>query len=237
MTIEDLKIHLDTILCTTERTFKLGEQRIMAILFMLLLAPAGSRPTSILEMRFGDLEIVLRRDGKDPKNGPKRLLIRMKLEFTKKYLGPKAVKTFHIPEIIEEPNFILNPHVFLLGILFRLQAFQAPGLNANPDLLHTINIHDDEAEIRLPIKKELHAVPVFRNVARGPLNWYMTDKRIGDGQIRYTILRAGRIAGFEGNTMCYNLRYMAGNGLDRNSMSDQTSHRLAAALADKDQGP
>lgn len=222
MSIEDLKIQLDTMLCTTRRTFDLGEQRILSILFLLLLTPAGSRPKSILDLRFGDFEIVLRRDVKDPTNGPKRLIIRMKLNFTKRYLGPKAIKTFHIPEIIEEPNFILNPHVFLLGILFRLQAFRTPGLNANPDMLHLAKIREGEAELKFPIKDELLAVPVFRRAERDSCGWKMTDKPMTMKQMTYNIQTVGRIAGFE-NVMCYNLRYMAGNGLDQNSMSDQTS--------------
>ena len=94
MTLDDLKIQLQTTLCSTEKTFKLGEQRMLAILFLLLLAPAGSRPDSIIRLRFQDMRIVLRRDPVDPVNGPRRLLIRLTLKFTKRYLGKKAEKTF-----------------------------------------------------------------------------------------------------------------------------------------------
>lgn len=44
MTIKDLKLQINTTLRTTEKAFKLGKVRILAILFLLLLAPAGSRP-------------------------------------------------------------------------------------------------------------------------------------------------------------------------------------------------
>ncbi|KAI0448256.1 hypothetical protein F5B21DRAFT_523079 [Xylaria acuta] len=132
MTLDNPKPQLDTTLRTMEKTFKLGEQRILAILFLLLLAPAGSRPASILQLRFGDIEVALRRDPTDPIKGPRRLLIRFTLKFTKRYLGPKASKAFYIPEMIYEPNFLLNSHVFLLGILFRHRAFRAEGLNDNP---------------------------------------------------------------------------------------------------------
>lgn len=86
MTIEDLKKQIETTISTTKKSFKLGELRILAVLFLLLLAPAGARPTSILRMRFGDIRLVLARD---PEGGPHNILIRFTLAFTKTYLGVK----------------------------------------------------------------------------------------------------------------------------------------------------
>ncbi|KZL74300.1 C2H2 finger domain protein [Colletotrichum tofieldiae] len=43
MTIDDLKQQIETTLSTIKKSFKLGELRILAVLFLLLLAPAGSR--------------------------------------------------------------------------------------------------------------------------------------------------------------------------------------------------
>lgn len=51
MTLDDLKLHIETTLRTTSKDFKLGELRILAVLFLLLLAPQGSRPQSILNVR------------------------------------------------------------------------------------------------------------------------------------------------------------------------------------------
>lgn len=86
MTTNDLKGQIETTLSTTRKSFKLGELRILAVLFLLLLAPAGARPTSILRLRFGDIRVALARD---PKGGPHKLLIRFTLAFTKTYLGVK----------------------------------------------------------------------------------------------------------------------------------------------------
>lgn len=86
MTINDLKDQIETTLSTTKKSFDLGELRILAVLFLLLLAPAGSRPTSILRLRFGDIRVALARD---PEGGPHKILIRFTLEFTKSYLGTK----------------------------------------------------------------------------------------------------------------------------------------------------
>ena len=87
MTLDNLKLQIETTLKTTEKSFKLGEQRILAVLFLLLLAPAGSRPESILQIRYRDIEIALHQ----PKEGPAQLRIFMKLESTKTYLGEKGV--------------------------------------------------------------------------------------------------------------------------------------------------
>lgn len=51
MSLSDLKLHIETFLCTTDQDFKLGEIRILAVLFLLLLAPQGSRPQSILDVK------------------------------------------------------------------------------------------------------------------------------------------------------------------------------------------
>ncbi|KND88648.1 hypothetical protein TOPH_06717 [Tolypocladium ophioglossoides CBS 100239] len=69
-----------------EEIVRAREFRILAVLFFLLPAPAGSRPTSILWRRFGDIRVALLRD---LDGGPLKLLIRLTLEFTKTYLGTK----------------------------------------------------------------------------------------------------------------------------------------------------
>jgi hypothetical protein len=86
MTIDNLEQQIETTLSTTKKSFKLGELPILAVLFLLLLAPAGARPASILQMRFRDILIVLERD---PEGGPHNILPKFTLAFTKTYLGEK----------------------------------------------------------------------------------------------------------------------------------------------------
>ncbi|XP_044715065.1 uncharacterized protein HRG_11333 [Hirsutella rhossiliensis] len=140
MTIEDLKEQIETTISTTKKSFRLGELRILAVLFLLLLAPAGARPTSILRLRFGDIRLAL---VKDPEGGPHNILIRFTLAFTKTYLGVKDAKTFPLPETLADPSLLLNPHIFLLGILFRHRAFRATSLNS-PAQLANLDIHPEE---------------------------------------------------------------------------------------------
>ena len=86
MTVDTLKDQIETTLSTTKKLFDLGELRIYAVLFLLLLAPGGARPESIVQLRFGDIRVILARD---PEGGPNNLMLRFTPKFTKTYLGAK----------------------------------------------------------------------------------------------------------------------------------------------------
>lgn len=72
MTIDTLKEEIHTTLSTTKKSFDLGELRILAVLFLLLFAPASARPISILRLRFGDIQVMVARS---PGGGPYNILI------------------------------------------------------------------------------------------------------------------------------------------------------------------
>ena len=61
---------------------------ILAVLFLLLLTPQGSRPQSILELRFEDIHVLLIHNPTNPE-GPPRLVIELSVAYTKTYLRPK----------------------------------------------------------------------------------------------------------------------------------------------------
>lgn len=86
MTVEDLEKQAETTIGTTKKTFRIGEHRIYALLFLLFILPSGSRPQALIFLRYGDLNIYLVRD---PEGGPHRTLIGFKLHFTKTFLGEK----------------------------------------------------------------------------------------------------------------------------------------------------
>ncbi|RYP15609.1 hypothetical protein DL765_005588 [Monosporascus sp. GIB2] len=127
MTIDNLKEQVDIMLRTTQKSFGLGELRILCILFLLLLAPTGARSTSALLRRFGDIRVILARD---LDGGPHKTLTKFTLEFTKTYLGIQT---------------------FLLGILFRHRTFEAPSLTC-PERLTQLDIHPGEQELPIPLK-------------------------------------------------------------------------------------
>lgn len=71
MTLDNLTLQVEKTSRTTEKDFKLGEQLILAVPFLLLLAPAGSRFDAIFEIKLGDIHIGLHQTRK----GPAQLLI------------------------------------------------------------------------------------------------------------------------------------------------------------------
>ncbi|KAI0448570.1 C2H2 finger domain protein [Xylaria acuta] len=214
MSLQDLKDQIETTLKTTEKSFKLGELRILAVLFLLFLAPQGARPTSILKLKFTDINLLLVRDPADPGGAP-RLLIRLSMPYTKRYLGPKATKHFFIPEIIYNPSLLLSPHVFLLAILFKHRAFLSNSLNNNPHNLYKLRIYPGSNQLRLALKPEFEGTYIFRKPVKGFSGYELSQKRLPTETMSQWVRRIGTLLGFENNTICYNLRYMAGNNLDK----------------------
>jgi hypothetical protein len=86
ITVETLKVYIETTLNTTKKLFDLGELRICAALFLQLLSPGGSRPESIIFLQFKDIMVIR---AKDPEGGPHNTLLKFTPEFTKTYLGSK----------------------------------------------------------------------------------------------------------------------------------------------------
>ncbi len=86
MTIDDLKKQIDTTVSTTEKSFCIGECRMLCALYHQLLAPSGSRPKALLLLRFKHIRVSLARD---PEGGPHKIAIRFTLKYTKGYLGSK----------------------------------------------------------------------------------------------------------------------------------------------------
>ncbi|KAH0593457.1 hypothetical protein MHUMG1_08915 [Metarhizium humberi] len=224
MTINDLKEQIETTLSTTKKSFDLGELRILAVLFLLLLAPAGSRPTSILRLRFGDIRVALARD---PEGGPHKILIRFTLEFTKSYLGTKDAKTFTIPEMMFDPSLLLSPHAFLLGILFRHGAFRASHLTS-PRQLDGLDIHPGERELPLPLRSDLKEVCIFRRAVKTLTGYEMSaTKTITHGMIASWIKRVGEIMGLQYETIPYSLRYNAANEFDQSPDMSEALRNLS----------
>lgn len=66
----------------------------------------------------------------------------------------KDANVFLIPEIIYDPMLVLSPHVFLLGMLFKGQAFKSPSIDS-PKRLYSLSILDGLNKQLLPLKEEL----------------------------------------------------------------------------------
>ncbi|KAF4480421.1 hypothetical protein CGGC5_v011005 [Colletotrichum fructicola Nara gc5] len=222
---------IETTLSTTKKSFKLGELRILAVLYLLLLAPAGSRPKATLDLRFKDVKVALARD---PEGGPHKLLVRFTPEFTKTYLGEKEQKTYTIPETMFDPSLLLSPHVFLLGILFRHRAFRAPSLTS-PHHLRNLDIHPGERELPLPLREDLGETYIFRRAVETLTGYQISpNERISSGMMAAWIKRIGEILGFEYPTIAYNLRYNAANAFDQSVDVSEALRNLAMGHGNSD---
>jgi hypothetical protein len=118
-----------------------------------------------------------------------------------------------------DPSLVLSSHVFILAILFRHEAFLSPGLNKNPDLSGTFRIFPVEDKLRLPLRPEIQEMFLFRKAARKLSGWGMGKDRNPISVMSAWISSLEVLSGFEHNTITHSLRYIAGNGMDRNGIS------------------
>jgi hypothetical protein len=68
--------------------------------------------------------------------------------------------TFPIPEIIYNPTLMLSPHIFLLGMLFKAQAFKSLSIDSLKRL-YSLNVLDSLNEQALPLREELDKDFIF----------------------------------------------------------------------------
>ncbi|KAI3032155.1 hypothetical protein CBS147353_919 [Aspergillus niger] len=211
MYIEDVAEFARVLLSTTEMTFVCGWLRIQLLLFCQLAAITGSRPGALLNLRYRDLILTLVRN---PEGGRPRLFIYLTPEFTKTFLGEKEQNTFPIPEIIFDPSLVLSPHVFLLGMLFRLRAFKTfstDGMVVDcPENLYNLGVLDGLGQQELKLKEEILDRFVFCQAVREADGIrIVVEEQLTDGALRYRMKRGGEITGFEQVTKPYGLRYGA----------------------------
>ncbi|KAJ9130381.1 DUF3435 domain protein, partial [Pleurostoma richardsiae] len=179
MTIDSLRDQVETTLSTTEKSFELGQIRILAALFLLLLAPAGSRPQSILRLRFGDIWLVLSRPRGRAAHG--------------------------------------QVHAGVHQDVSRRQ-----GRLVSSGQLDSLDIHPDELGLRIPLRRDLRDVCLFRRAVRTLTGYDMSPTQpITYAMIAASTKKVGEIMGLEIGTIPYNLRYNAGNEFDQSgSVSD-----------------
>ncbi|KAF7122872.1 hypothetical protein CNMCM5793_000982 [Aspergillus hiratsukae] len=211
MYIEDVAEFARVLLSTTEMTFQSGWLRIQLLLFCQLAAITGSRPGALLNLRYRNLLLTLVRN---PDGGRPLLFIYLTPEFTKTFLGEKEQNTFPIPEIVFDPTLVLSPHVFLLGMLFRIKAFKnfsTDGLVVDcPENLYNLGVLDGLGQQELKLKDEILDQFVFCQAVREADGIRIAlEEQLTEGALRYRMKRGGEITGFEQVTKPYCLRYGA----------------------------
>ncbi|PYH98302.1 hypothetical protein BO71DRAFT_426270 [Aspergillus ellipticus CBS 707.79] len=211
MYIEDVAEFARVLLSTTETTFDCGWLRMQLLLFCQLAAITGSRPGALLNLRYRHLSLTLIRN---PDGGRPSLFIYLTPEFTKPFLGDKEPNTFLIPEIIYDPILVLSPHIFLLGMLFRIQGFKSFATNGPavdcPENLYSLQIQKGLGQLELKLRDEILDQFIFCNAIREADGFQIAlEEQLTDGSLRYRMKRAGEITGFAQVTKPYGLRYGA----------------------------
>lgn len=122
--------------------------------------------------------------------------------------------TFPIPEIIFDPTLVLSPHVFLLGMLFRIGAFKSLSKDSPvmdcPEKLYRLRILDGLGEQELKLKDEILDQNVFCQAVREADGLRIAlEKGLTGSWLRYRMKRGGEITGFAEVAKPYCLRYGA----------------------------
>ncbi|ODH48530.1 hypothetical protein GX48_05401 [Paracoccidioides brasiliensis] len=147
-----------------------------------------------------------------PDGGRPRLFIFLKPEFTKRFLGDKALNKFKIPEIIFDPTLVLSPHICLLTMLFHIGGFKSisttgPVLDS-AEKLYSVKVLDGKGQQPLLLKDELLDKFVFCQTELTSTGFKIClDKRMTPSMVSSRMRRAGEIMGFEEVAHLYNFRY------------------------------
>ncbi|ODH27471.1 hypothetical protein ACO22_04193 [Paracoccidioides brasiliensis] len=147
-----------------------------------------------------------------PDGGRPRLFIFLKPEFTKRFLGDKALNKFKIPEIIFDPTLVLSPHICLLTMLFHIGGFKSisttgPVLDS-AEKLYSVKVLDGKGQQPLLLKDELLDKFVFCQMELTSTGFKIClDKRMTPSMVSSRMRRAGEIMGFEEVAHLYNFRY------------------------------
>ncbi|KKZ66102.1 hypothetical protein EMCG_08141 [[Emmonsia] crescens] len=211
MYVDDLAEYLRVLLVTNEMEFLVGWLRVELILFCQVAGVTGNRPDALTQLRYRDLELTLVRD---PHSSVPRLCVGLTAHFTKTFLGMKDANTFWLPEIIYDPTLVLSPHVFLLGMLFHIQAFKSPSIK-RPEDLYSLRVLDGLNQQELPLRDDLADQFVFCSAAReGGGVRIAHEIRLTTASVRGRMKKGGEITGFPQVTKPYVLRDAAAKGFN-----------------------
>ncbi len=133
-----------------------------------------------------------------------------------------------IPRPSSTRPLALCPQIFLLGILFRHRAFEAPSL-MSPETISKLDIYPGEQELPLPLKASMKDVFIFRRAIKTLVGYEVSpDTRITYQMMSGWIKRIGELLGLEIPNDPIQLADNAGNAFDKSSMfgpvSTQTKH-------------
>ncbi|CAG8146657.1 unnamed protein product [Penicillium nalgiovense] len=227
--VQDLTELNETILRTQERRFHFGYERIQLCLFNMLGIYTVNRLHALLSLQFHHLRFSIQ---DNPEGGPPVLLVEIKSEHTKQFLGTSQVNNFPFPEIINDPSLVFSPHTFIFGILFWLQAFEVPALSSM-ERLRKLFVEGGRQQMELPLKCEVEDYYVFCKTevvnGRAVLQW---NQPMTEGAMSGRLRNLGEIHGFLQSMFAHRFRYGGGKMLNESSAVSEAQQNLIMKHAD-----
>ena len=135
-----------------------------------------------------------------------------------------------MPQGIFHRSLLLSPHVFLLTLLFRHNAFDEESGLTCPEDIEKLDIHAGENELPLPLRSDLDDVFIFRRAIRTLTGYEISlSEPVTYAMMARWIKVIGIILGVEYVVICYSLRYLTGNSLDQSRMFSPPFNKLASS--------
>jgi hypothetical protein len=109
---------------------------------------------------------------------------------------------------------VLSPHTFLLGMLFKVQAFKSPSI-VSPEKLYSLNVLNGMNEQQLPLRDELSDDFIFCQAVETACGVCLARQlQLSSDSVRYRMKIGGQITGFAQVTKPYVLRDGAAKALN-----------------------
>jgi hypothetical protein len=110
---------------------------------------------------------------------------------------------FMILEIIYDPTLVHSPHVFLLGMLFKIRAFKSPSIDS-PENLYSLDVLEGLNEQSLPLREAIDDDFVFCQAIREAYGVRIAPElQLTSASVRYRMKIGGQITGFAQVTKPY----------------------------------
>ncbi|KAF7587244.1 hypothetical protein BBP40_007516 [Aspergillus hancockii] len=221
--VQDLTEFNETTLRTQEKRFHVGYERIQLCLFTMVGIYTVNRLQALLSLQFKHLRFSIQRD---PLGGPPIPLVEIRAVYVKQFLGTAQHNNFPFPEIIDDPSLIFSPHVFLFGILFWLQAFEAPILTSMEDLRKLL-VEGGRQQMELPLKPDIAERYIFcmtREVKEKVIiQW---DEPINESTMSGRLKSLGEIHGWLHSFFAHRFRYGGGKMLNKSDVVSEAEQNL-----------
>ncbi|KAJ6126308.1 hypothetical protein N7523_001920 [Penicillium sp. IBT 18751x] len=221
--VQDLTEFNETIIRTQEKRFHFGYERIQLCMFTMLAIFTVNRLSALLSLQFKHLQFSIQ---KDPDDGPPILLVEIKAEHTKKFLGTSQLNNFPLPEIIDDPSLIFSPHTFIFGVLFWLEAFQVTEL-CSMEKLRALLIEGGRQQMPLPIRPEVEEYYIFCRTkivdGQPEMLW---DCPMPAGTMSGRLKSTGEIHGWLHSMFSHRCKYAGGKMLNESDEVSQVQQNL-----------